>query len=261
MLILNKILPLLVLPPGIYLVLIVAGLVWRRKVLAWTGVLLLFLLSLPLVSGPLMRAVEWPYKRVSLRDVRSADAIVVLSGMIEHTPGAPLGEWNDAADRFEGGVELFKSGKSQLLVFTFGQVPWAVHDVTEGQLLARRARLLGVSEKAIRVTGFGGNTSEESVAVAQMLGGDRVHKKRIILVTSAFHMRRAEQLFRRAGFAVYPYPVDFRSTANSSITVLDFLPNAESMASSSQALREMIGVGFYLAKFQLENLGILKAGR
>jgi uncharacterized SAM-binding protein YcdF (DUF218 family) len=257
MLILNKILPLLFLPPGLCLVLIVAGLKLDKRYLVRSGVILLWVLAVPLVGESLLRCVEWPCRRIPVSQVRNSDAVVVLSGMINHIDGAPLGEWSDAADRFEGGVELFRAGKAPLLVFTFGGVPWQPRVAPEGQLLARRALLAGVPGGAIRVTGFGGNTSEEAVEISKLFGVGKGDGKKILLVTSAFHMRRAAMLFRRAGFVVDPYPVDFRARGGN-LTILSFLPDSEALDHSALAIREVIGVGFYLAKEQLENIGMLK---
>ena len=128
-------------------------------------------------------------------------------------------------------------------------------------MLARRARELGVPGKAIRVTDAGGNTSEESVEVAKLLGASAGHRKKIILVTSAFHMRRSTMLFTRAGFMVEPYPVDFLEGPKYGSTVLGYLPTADAMGTSSLALREMIGAAFYQAKFMMENIGLLRSDR
>jgi uncharacterized SAM-binding protein YcdF (DUF218 family) len=257
MLILNKLLPLLLLPPGLCLLLIIAGLNFHKRYLVRSGLVLLWVLGAPLAGESMLRCVEWPGRRIPVSQVRNADAVVVLSGMVNHIDGAPLGEWNDSADRFEGGLDLFRAGKAPLLVFTYGQVPWQTNEAPEGQFLARRAMLAGVPGNAIRVTGPGGNTSEEAVEVSKLPGIGKGAGKKIVLVTSAFHMRRAAMLFRRAGFDVEPYPVDFRARAGS-VSILSFLPDATAQGQSALAIREVIGICFYLTKAKLEDAGILK---
>ena len=64
---------------------------------------------------------------------------------------------------------------------------------------------------------------------------------RVLLVTSAFHMPRAQAQFARAGFEVMPYPVDFRTEAGRRPSLLDWLPQASALEDSSLALREWIG--------------------
>ena len=246
MLILSKLLPLLVLPPGICLLLAIAGLLFKRHFLLWISVGLLWILSLPVVGNTLMSSIEAPYHRIPLERVRKAEAIVVLSGMLQQIEGAPLGELGEAADRFEGGLDLYKAGKAPLLVFTGGQMPWNTDCVPEGELLAKRARLRGVPSSRIRLTSNVPNTAGEAVAVAAALGVSKTKPKHIILVTSAFHMQRALMLFRAAGFEADPWPVDFRATdLKSRTTPLDFAPSVDGMRVSSDAIRELIGRTVY----------------
>jgi hypothetical protein len=54
----------------------------------------------------------WRLRRVS----------VLSEGRLVAPGNAAVSEWKDA-DRFFGGVELFKAGKSPLLVFTGGAAP------------------------------------------------------------------------------------------------------------------------------------------
>ncbi|AAM71865.1 conserved hypothetical protein [Chlorobaculum tepidum TLS] len=242
MLILSKLLPLLVLPPGICLLLAIAGLLFKRRSLVWISLALLWALSLPVVGQALMHRTEEPWHRVPVEQVRKADAIVVLSGMLQQIHGAPLGEFGEAADRFESGIDLFKAGKAPVLVFTGGQMPWDPDCVPEGELLAARARLRGVPAGSIRLTSTVANTAGEALATALLLGVSPGKPKRIILVTSAFHMQRALMLFMAAGFEVEPCPVDFWATdLKSRTTLLDFIPSANAMNDSATALREMIG--------------------
>ena len=67
----------------------------------------------------------------------------------------------------------------------------------------------------------------------------------IILVTSAFHMRRSHVLCARAGFQVVPFPVDFRVSTGRAFTMLDLLPDADSLRKTETALREWYGFLFY----------------
>lgn len=79
MIYLHKILPLFVLPVGITLLLVLAGLRLRRRALIWGGVAVLWLSSTPLISGLAVRAAEGWAERGLAADTPEADAIVVLS--------------------------------------------------------------------------------------------------------------------------------------------------------------------------------------
>jgi uncharacterized SAM-binding protein YcdF (DUF218 family) len=152
-------------------------------------------------------------------------------------------EWGDP-DRFYGGLALFKAGKAQKLVFTGGKMPWDKAKKTEGEVLKEYAMSNGIPSEKIFVTKDVENTADEAVAVKELISPS----KRIILVTSAYHMYRAQRLFEKQGFEVIPYKVDYKAAGNSTITVMDYLPSAENLELTETEIRELLGRFFYLIK-------------
>jgi uncharacterized SAM-binding protein YcdF (DUF218 family) len=115
---LSRILPLFVLPVGVTLILLLGGILFRRRGVLVTALAILWLSSMPLVGGWLVRAAEQWTERIPAKDAPAGDAIVVLSTGRVVAPGrAAISEWTDP-DRFFAGVELFQAGKAPLLVFT-----------------------------------------------------------------------------------------------------------------------------------------------
>jgi len=107
--------------------------------------------------------------------------------------------------------------------------------------------VLGVPSSQILVTNKVTNTADEASAVAEQLQ-ERLStgaNTQIILVTSAFHMRRSRLLFTRASFQVVPFSVDFRVSVGRAFTILDLLPDADSLRKTEIALRELYGLLFY----------------
>ena len=202
--------------------------------------------STALVSKHVMRAAEGWQTRKPISAVPMADAIVVLSTGRVQPPGAPdVSEWTDA-DRFFGGVELFKANKAPLLVFTGGWVPWEPDAKLEGEVLMEYAAQFAIPANRMMTTGRVINTAEESNAVAAMLRKKTgTQRSRVLLVTSAFHMQRAQMLFTRAGLEVVPFPVDFKVPAADGLSVFDFLPSASNLSQTEVALREIYGLVFY----------------
>jgi uncharacterized SAM-binding protein YcdF (DUF218 family) len=150
-------------------------------------------------------------------------------------------EWGDP-DRFFGGIALFKADKAQKLVFTGGKMPWDKAKKTEGAVLKEYAISNGIPSENIFVTKDVENTAEEAVAVKELISPS----KRIILITSAFHMYRAQRLFEKQGFTVIPYKVDYKVAGNAKMTIMNFLPNAKNLGMSENGMREIIGRLFYL---------------
>jgi uncharacterized SAM-binding protein YcdF (DUF218 family) len=237
----HKILPALVMPLALAGLCIAYG-AWRKRMRwVWVALALLYAASTPFVAGTLFAQVERGMRRLGPGEAPAAQAIVVLSGMLHGVPGLKgvAVEWGDP-DRFFGGVELYKAGRAPLLVFTGGQVPWQ-RNPPEGITLKAYAEAMGVPGAAIRVTRGAGNTAEEALAVRALLGEG---VRDLLLVTSAFHMPRSATLFRRAGFQVREYPVDFK-VGVADTTPMDFLPAAHALVLTEMGLRELLGRAYY----------------
>lgn len=242
-----KILPVFVLPFGLAVILVLVSVIVRKR---WPAILALFILclsSLPIASDALMRAVEGWQVRQPVSSAPNADAIVVLSGMLRTAPGREgFDEWSEGVDRFEAGVALLKAGKAPTLVFTRGWMEGHAGGRLEGDILAGRATALGIDRGQIAVSASASNTADEAQAVGRLLR-DRVPGKAapsIILVTSAFHIRRSRLLFSRAGMNVTPFPVDFLVSSQRP-TVLRFVPSGWSLYQTETATRELYGYLYY----------------
>lgn len=243
---LSKLLPLLVLPLGIALLLLVIGLLRRRRSPLVAGLALLWFFSTGLVAQLLWRWVESPWQRGTPEAAPLADAIVVLSGGRHAAPGSErITEWHDP-DRFLAGVELFQAGRAPRLLFTGGRNPFHPGLPPEGELYRQEALALGIAERAMASTPPVRNTAEEARAIRSLLPAPQ---QRVLLVTSAFHMRRAQALFEREGLTVLPFPVDFQARGAWGGSIwrdpLLWLPQARSLEDSSRALRELLGRAVY----------------
>lgn len=247
MIYLHKILPLFLSPVFIVLILIGVGVIFKKRLPCLIAATLLWALSTPLLSAQLFRYVEQHAVKSALNKVPKVSAIVVLSGMLTdvQSENGIVTEWGDP-DRFFGGIDLFKADKASQIIFTRGKMPWGKSDVSEGDYLKKFALDLSVPETSIRLTKEVQNTRDEAIGVREILDEKSLD---IILVTSAFHMPRAQFLFEQEGLKVVPYPVDFKVSAQQ-ITLMHFLPGAEALYMSDTAIRELIGRLYYKFKAQ-----------
>ena len=229
----------------LFIIVILIGLIKNKKILIYIAIGLLYILSVPIFSNNFFKLVEGSDYRKPINAIDSADAIVVLSGMlgINEEGDSSYIEWGDP-DRFFGGVALFKAGKAQKLVFTSGKMPWDKAKKTEGEVLKEYAISNGMPSEKILVTKDVENTADEAVAVKELISPS----KKIILVTSAFHMYRAMKLFEKQGFEVTPYKVDYKTSKDSNLTIMDFMPSAGNLEITETGMREIIGRLFYFVK-------------
>jgi uncharacterized SAM-binding protein YcdF (DUF218 family) len=225
----------------LFIIVILIGLI--KKKIIYIAIRVLYILSTPIFSNNFFKLVEGNEYRKPISATDSADAIVVLSGMLEinEVGDSTYAEWGDP-DRFFGGLALFKAGKAQKLVFTGGKMPWDKSKKTEGEVLKEFAISNGVPSDKILVTKDVENTAEEAAAVKELISPS----KKIILVTSAYHMYRAKRLFKGEGFNVIPYKVDYKVSQNNKIVVMDFLPDVESLRLAETGIREFIGRLYYI---------------
>jgi uncharacterized SAM-binding protein YcdF (DUF218 family) len=145
------------------------------------------------VCTPLSGA--WCERALLERRLEPADAVVVLGSGVN-----PKGEPSASSQRKALlGIELYRRRLAPVLVFV-----GAMASEAEGR---RRAALDdGVPPDAILTMSGALTTKDEAESVAASLRDRRV--RHILLVTGAIHMRRAAELFARAGFEVAPAPVD-----------------------------------------------------
>jgi uncharacterized SAM-binding protein YcdF (DUF218 family) len=245
MIYLHKILPSFILPIMLVIIVIIIGLIKNKKKLIYISIGLLYTMSTPIFSNSFFKLIEGSEYRIPFSAIDSADAIVVLSGMlgINELEDSTYIEWGDP-DRFFGGIALFKAGKAQKLVFTGGKMPWDKVKKTEGEVLKEYAISNGILAEKIFVTKDVENTVEEAVAVKELISPS----KKIILVTSAFHMSRARKLFEKQGFIVISYKVDYKTGQFKGVGIMNFLPSAGNLELTETGIREIIGRLFYLIK-------------
>ena len=136
-------------------------------------------------------------------------------------------------------------GKADRLIFTRGKMPWS-ESPPEGELLKQKALEMGIFPEQILLTSIVSNTAEESVAVKDLMAERQL--KKIILVTSSFHMPRAKLLFDQVGVETYPYPTDFKA-ASRNMTWLHFIPSADALRNTSSGIREYLGRIYYRLKY------------
>ena len=242
MIYLHKFLPLIASPLFFVLIVILIGTYLKSKKISFFGLLILIFCSLPIISNKLIFFLEKDYSRKEISNVSKADAIVVLSGMVStiKTNGKISYEFNNAVDRILSGIDLFKEDKASFLILTNGKMPWSL-GIPEGEYLKKFSIRFGIPEDRILLTDNVQNTDQEAKSVRKLL---KTNKANIILVTSAFHMPRAKKIFEATNIKVIPFAVDFR-TSIKKITIIDFMPSANSLKDTSNFFREMIGRLYY----------------
>jgi uncharacterized SAM-binding protein YcdF (DUF218 family) len=255
---LSKLLPQLVYPLGASLLLLALGLVGRRRRwgpgLSAAGLALLWLASMPWLSRQLVWGLEERAVRLMPDPLPAADAVLVLGGgLVPPLPPRRRVEVSDAADRLLTGVDLIRQGKAPWLVVSGGRVTFASGDPSppEATYAATLAASLGVPPERIVRSEAPRNTAEEAMAM-RAIARERGWRT-LLLVTSATHLPRATATFRHlTDLRIVPVACDFQlaarnqsGQATAESLVLDLLPKAGSLASTTSSLKELLGLTVY----------------
>jgi uncharacterized SAM-binding protein YcdF (DUF218 family) len=230
----------LILPPASPLLLAIVGalLVRARPRLAALLLVLglgsLWLISLPAVSHVLVRATEH-YPALDPSRPTGAQAIAILGGggQYRYSPeyGGPAAK-PLLLSRLAYGAFLARRTGLPVLVTGYHIEAAAMRDTLE--------KNFGIQARWVDAQAY--DTFDNAHNSARLLQADGVH--RIILVTATTHMWRAAHEFASTGLQVVPAPVDMlprRYASNPNLLLLDYLPEAQALEESYEALYELVG--------------------
>ena len=172
------------------------------------------------------------------------DGIIVLGGALDPTFVATRGgpDLNEAAERIAVIPELARRYPLAQIIYSGGDASLIFHDGSEAQSAAALLESFGIAKSRLTLEDRSRNTAENaafSKAVARPKPGERW-----LLVTSAYHMPRAIGAFRKAGFDVEAYPVDYR-TRGAEDLVIPFDDIASGLRRTDVAAREWAGLAAY----------------
>jgi uncharacterized SAM-binding protein YcdF (DUF218 family) len=246
---LSKVLSLFIHPLSLGLLLLAAGGVatcwWRRVglgVLA-AGLLVVWVPSMPVFSDWLQGTLESRYPPARVEAAPSADAIVTLGGAVGLSrPPRVYPDLNGASDRVWHAARLYEAGKAPLIIASGGTLPWKDQAFREAPVMQQLLVSWGVPADSVLLESTSANTYQNATNTAEVVKGRGID--RVLLVTSALHMRRALATFRAAGVEAVPAATDYR-VVEGQTTVLDLFPSAGALDGSTAAIREYVGYIVY----------------
>ena len=182
---------------------------------------------------------EWPV--VLAEDAPRADAIVILGGgMGANTNVYKYAEMWGGADRVWHAARLWKAGKAPVVI-TSG--------TGEREATVPLLRDLGIPEAAIVVEDKARNTEENAKFVETVLTTKSTKNAKILLVTSARHMRRSVLMFKKytPNLEIIPAATDYEALVRTGGegSLEDLIPSADCLSSNSACLKEYVGYWGY----------------
>ncbi len=246
---LSKVLSLFIHPLSLGLmVLLASGVVtywWKRRGLAGLGLglLIIWIPATPIFSDWIRGTLESRYPPAPVEQAPATDAIVALGGAIgAPTPPRVYPDLNGTSDRLWHAARLFKAEKAPFVIASGGTMPWKDQRFREAPAMQDLLTSWGVPSDSVLLESTSANTYENATntaAIVENRGFDRV-----LLVTSALHMRRALATFRSAGVDAVPVATDYQIVEGPTI-LLSMIPSAGALSGSTAAIREYVGYLVY----------------
>jgi uncharacterized SAM-binding protein YcdF (DUF218 family) len=232
-----------VIPPGIFILLCLCFALFARKRLKILLILLavfIYAVSIRPVAEMFIAPLEKAYAQPSVDEIRECDVYVVLGGGV-----------NTAAPTLDGrgmpeGDALFRV-MAAFRLYLFSRKPIIISGgdylgrESEAEVTRRFLLGLGVKGDDLILEPRSADTYENARYTREIC--EKHGFRRVLLITSAYHMKRSVMLFRKFVGPVIPYPAGFKTQGG--IDFLHLLPDASTMAITASSLKEYIGILFY----------------
>jgi len=197
----------------------------------------------------IVRSLEMRYPPLTGNE--KADVIVVLGGGTDPQQyPRPMVEVNGAGDRMIYAARLYKDGMADKMILSGGTIDWQGEaETTPAKDMADLMVFMGIPEDAMILQGGSVNTAEDAEFSTTIIKENNWQK--VVLVTSALHMPRSVELFKKLGIEVIPAPTDYVISDQAwkdlfswrwENVLINILPTSSSLKSTTSAMKEYLGM-------------------
>ena len=239
--IVSKLFTYLVLPPGIFILLLLLASFYAKKFkfIFLLGAFGFYALSNSFVADILLTPLETPYN-VTLDKTLKADAVIVLAGgSVAGSTNLPLA--NDAYKRAVWGLMIAKQTNLPLYFSGAGLYKKYTEADAFNDSVNEIKTNLQVEDISLHVENRSLDTYQNAKFSKELFKEQGIENPTIFLVTSAYHMKRSVKLYKNFGFNVIPAATGFR-ISNKPKNNWDYLPNMGAFQKSYVALHEYAGL-------------------
>lgn len=216
---------------------------WKRR-LCYAGIITLLFFSNDFIANEAMRLWEvraTPYATISKTYPYGVLLTGVTSTDLHVTQPEDRVYFTRGADRVVHTVDLYKRGIVKKILVSGGSGRLITEGKKEADDIVKALTLMGVPEMDILLENESRNTAESARKVKAML-----HEPgEILLITSAFHMRRSAGCFRKVDLQVDTFSTDFYTHPRYFTPDVLLVPKVEALQIWQRLFKEWIGIVAY----------------
>lgn len=217
----------------------------RSKKLIITSAILLYLFSNGFIFDEAIRAWETRQSNI-INNNKTYNYAIVLGGFVNsyEIKTEQLG-FNRGVDRLMQAIKLYKIGKVKKIVFTGGDASIVGSYGNEGNIIKNFINQTKIIDTAdFIVENSSRNTHENALYIAKLFKSGSL-KGNALLITSAFHMKRALGCFKKTGLNVDYYVADRYSGKRKYIFDHLLIPNSDTFDKWNLLIHEIVGYYVY----------------
>jgi uncharacterized SAM-binding protein YcdF (DUF218 family) len=245
---LSKLLTFLI-SPTVIIILVLLGALFCKKArtkrrMLVTSLLLLLLFSNPFIIGQLTKA--WELNDTAFVNSKEYDTAIILAGFMNRDHDRNRLTFGEDVDRLTEGLSLYRNGQVQKMLISGGS--GRLLDNTREALLAKEflVKQCQVPDSAVLLDTVSRNTYENAVESKKIIEERKIPSA--LLITSAFHMRRAKGCFDKLNIGVDTYSTDPQPAKQEYYPVNLIVPHTDNITKWEELMHEIMGVIMYKLK-------------
>lgn len=188
----------------------------------------------------------WEVHSITQEEISNHDVAIVLGGMFEYDNDAERLTVRRGADRIWQALNLYHAGKVKKILISGDHGYVTDRGLHESEQLAKNLTEWGIPKEDLIIEISSKNTYENAKESVAILNENHPNLKKVVLITSATHMKRALACFRKQNLNATPYSTDqFTGKKRSYHWDEFFIPNASNFNNWFTLIKEWVGYVSY----------------
>ena len=239
----SKILAFLINPIIWVFVLIFLALVIKKhtKKILFSSLLVFYIFSNEFISDSVSK--KWEIGCINSLD-ETYDVAIVLGGISNYDIKTKKNNFNEAVDRIIAAEQLYRKGYFDKILFSGGNGNLYNNSFKEADIMKDHLIKNGISDSVILIENQSRNTKENAFNSTYLLNKE-INYKKVLLITSALHMRRAKLCFDQTNIRVDIYSTDCTSFYNYLNARYMLIPSAKGLRNWEKIIHEILGYYVY----------------
>ncbi len=209
------------------------------------GLLLFVIFGNSFLFNSVMRMMEPARDTVYTEGSKHAYA-VVLGGYADYNERTNDVEFYRSIDRLTEAMDLYNKGAIEKIILSSG-VCGEDRELTEAEISKKFLVDNGIDQRAVHCENHSWNTHMNALYSAQLVDSLGLGRKGL-LITSAYHMKRAMACYKKEGFELDPYPADYFSHGSEYSVESYFWPSMHTVIMWDVPIKELVGRMVYSLK-------------